>query len=179
MSRITPPALPETAPPSRRHRSRQRELLLAKLRGSDSHPTAAELFESLRPELPSLSLGTVYRNLKVLVAEGLIEAVASEHGAMRYDGNTHPHHHFICESCGAIQDLDLRLPPELERRLRRRYRLRPHRAHIQFFGLCRPCGAGSDRTTEPSRSSRRRPTSRGAPGGSATTPAEHQRTPHR
>ena len=127
----------------RRHRTRQRERLLELLRDTDRHPTAAELYETARPEFPNLSLGTVYRNLEVLVSEGLIEAVPAASGPMRYDGNAVPHHHFVCEGCGDIHDVELPLPNELASeladQLHRKYELRAERARIHFSGLCHAC----------------------------------------
>jgi Fur family peroxide stress response transcriptional regulator len=128
--------------PTRRNRTRQRERLLALLRGTDSHPTAAWLFERLRPEFPRVSLGTVYRNLEVLVEEGLVDEVAVPAGPSRYDANREPHHHFTCEHCGKIDDVSLKLADDVARRLRRKYRLSPRRFKIEFYGLCEDCTPG-------------------------------------
>jgi Fe2+ or Zn2+ uptake regulation protein len=125
--------------PSRRNHTRQRERLLALLRATDEHPTAAWLFERLRPEFPRVSLGTVYRNLEVLVQEGLIDEVAVPAGPSRYDANREPHHHFTCEHCGRIDDISLKLADDLARRVRRKYRLAPRRFRVEFYGLCRDC----------------------------------------
>jgi Fe2+ or Zn2+ uptake regulation protein len=124
---------------SRRHHSRQRGQILEFLRSTQDHPTAAGVFESLRRSLPRLSLGTVYRNLEVLVDEGEIEPVPTPHGPTRYDANLNPHHHFICDRCGRIEDLDLRLPVGLATRVRRKYRVTPRRFRIDFYGLCLTC----------------------------------------
>jgi len=125
--------------PRRRNRTVQRERLLEMLRSTDTHPTAADLFEGLRGEFPRLSLGTVYRNLEVLVCEGTVEQVPSQSGVMRYDGNPQPHHHFVCDACGDIRDLDIQLPSALTTRLQRRYKLRADRVRVDFFGLCETC----------------------------------------
>jgi len=127
----------ERAP--RRHQTRQRARILEWLRTADSHPTAAQTHEALVRELPNLSLGTVYRNLEVLVSEGLIDEVASAGGGVRYDGNPKPHHHFICDACGAIDDLHLQAPPELARKLRRARGRTARRIRIDFYGLCEAC----------------------------------------
>lgn len=127
-------------PQRRRNRSRQRQRLLEKLRASAAHPTAAELHAALLPELPRLSLATVYRNLEVLVSEGEVEPVASS-GALRYDGNLEPHHHFNCEACGRIQDVELAPPRGLLVRLRRDHELEASRLRIDFYGLCTECRA--------------------------------------
>jgi Fe2+ or Zn2+ uptake regulation protein len=125
----------------RRNRTRQRQRLLEVLRASRAHPTAAELHAALLPELPRLSLATVYRNLDVLVSEGEIEPVASAGPALRYDANREPHHHFNCESCGCIQDVDLTPPRGLRMRLRRDHALEASRLRIDFYGLCSECRA--------------------------------------
>lgn len=126
-------------PAKRRHHSHQRARILAWLQERDSHPTAAQTHEALVREMPNLSLGTVYRNLEVLVAEGVIEEVPSASGGVRYDGNLRPHHHFICESCGAIDDVHLQAPPELARKLRRARGWTARRIHIDFYGFCESC----------------------------------------
>jgi Fur family peroxide stress response transcriptional regulator len=123
-----------------RNRSRQRECMLEWLRETDSHPTATQIHSRLLAEMPSLSLGTVYRNLEVLVADGEIDEVASGVGAARYDGNPDPHHHFHCEDCGTIIDIDMSVPRGLEKKLAGDYGLVSNRVRMAFFGLCPECG---------------------------------------
>jgi Fe2+ or Zn2+ uptake regulation protein len=148
-------------PAARRHQTRQRSELLACLRGCDAHPTAAELHAALLGSFPRLSLGTVYRNLEVLVQEGQIDAVPGESGALRYDGNPAPHHHFTCEDCGHIQDISIPAPRALGRQLRERYALQAHRIRIDFIGLCTSCGG----TPQPDRSQPGRSTRHGTSEG--------------
>ena len=76
-----------------------------------------------------------------------IREVPVPNGATRYDGKTTPHHHFVCEVCGAIQDVEIRMPSGIEERVRRKYRLRPERFRIDFYGLCEDC---VDRGSTPS-----------------------------
>lgn len=85
--------------------SRQREALLTELRSRCDHPTAEDLYVSLRKVMPNYSLGTVYRNLADLSAEGIILKITSGYGPERYDGNIKPHGHFTCEKCGKVYDL--------------------------------------------------------------------------
>jgi Fe2+ or Zn2+ uptake regulation protein len=129
---------PPSDQPRRRNRTRQRALILEYLRSSEEHPTAAQTHAALLRRMPSLSLGTVYRNLEVLVSEGVVDEVPSAGGA-RYDGNPKPHHHFICERCGAIDDLHLQAPPSLAQKLRRARGRKASRIKIDFFGLCESC----------------------------------------
>jgi Fur family transcriptional regulator, peroxide stress response regulator len=123
----------------RRKRSQQRERMLAWLRATDTHPTAAQIHDHLAPEMPSLSLATVYRNLEVLVADGEIDEVPSGVGAARYDGNVEPHHHFNCGGCGRIVDVDVPVPRGLLRRLEGDHGLVSTRVRMSFFGFCGSC----------------------------------------
>jgi Fe2+ or Zn2+ uptake regulation protein len=140
--RSTPPP----ARPQRRNRSQQRERLLELLRGTDGHPTAGSLHTALRAEFPRLSLGTVYRNLDVLISQGDVAEIPDTDGIRRFDGNTAPHHHFVCDRCGSIQDLDLPLPRGLFTRLRRKRGLLPRQLRIRCQGLCQECSALESKT---------------------------------
>lgn len=86
--------------------SRQREALLTQIRSRKDHPTAEDLYLSLRAEMPNYSLGTVYRNLSELCSNGYVMKLASFTGPERYDGCTLPHGHFTCVKCGKIYDID-------------------------------------------------------------------------
>ena len=66
--------------------SKQREAILSELRSRKDHPTAEDLYFTLKAEMPNLSLGTVYRNLNMLASDGVILKISFE-GADRYDGN--------------------------------------------------------------------------------------------
>lgn len=71
---------------------------------TDEHPTAEMLYNWLKPDNPSLSLGTVYRNLNLLADEGMITRMPFP--VERYDANTEPHPHFRCRCCGGVYDLE-------------------------------------------------------------------------
>ncbi|MDR5683739.1 MAG: transcriptional repressor [Armatimonadota bacterium] len=82
----------------------QRRVILETLRASRSHPSAEEVLSSVRRHLPRVSLGSVYRNLRVLREAGLVrEIVTGEF--RRYDAVTTPHAHFVCERCQRAYDL--------------------------------------------------------------------------
>jgi Fur family peroxide stress response transcriptional regulator len=115
------------------------------LRASEEHPTAAQLHRALLRDFPRLSLATVYRNLDVLVDQGEIDVVPAPSGVLRYDGNRAPHHHFSCEACGGILDIELPAPRRLAARLQRERALRVRKIRIEFIGLCSTC---SDRAND-------------------------------
>jgi len=88
----------------RRH-SRKREAMLELLRSSRIHPSALWVYQQLKPEFQDLSLGTVYRNLKVLIEEGKLASAGVVNGEERFDGEPSPHPHAVCKRCGRIHDL--------------------------------------------------------------------------
>lgn len=85
--------------------SRQRERIYQYLTQTEEHPTAEMIYTGLRGEMPELSLGTVYRNLKLLEELGKIRRVTSLNGTERYDAICEEHVHFLCQKCGALRDL--------------------------------------------------------------------------
>lgn len=116
--------------------STQREAILAYVKGSLEHPTADMVYEAVKKDIPSISLGTVYRNLSQLVSEHeIIELDAADKKA-HYDGNTDGHLHFLCKSCGTIIDLDYRPePPEELTRLGHRVLS----GTTVYYGICSQC----------------------------------------
>ncbi len=85
--------------------SRKREAILKAVMDTDTHPSAAWIYEKLKPEFPDLSLATVYRNIAEFVKEGLIVSVGNVDGLERYDAKVYPHTHFICNNCNKVIDL--------------------------------------------------------------------------
>lgn len=87
--------------------SRQRERIQQYLRDACEHPSAEMIYEGLRSELPGLSLGTVYRNLKLLEELGEVRRVANHNDAERYECCCGDHAHFVCTGCGCIHDVEM------------------------------------------------------------------------
>ena len=85
--------------------SKQRELITEIIKGRKDHPTADMIYSSARELEPNISLGTVYRNLKLLADEGVIITLETEDKRLHYDGDISRHSHFICSKCGKIVDL--------------------------------------------------------------------------
>jgi Fur family transcriptional regulator, peroxide stress response regulator len=116
-------------------------VILEVLRGTESHPTAEWVHRLVRRRLPRVSLGTVYRNLRLLVAEGLAAEIPGPHA--RFDANLDAHHHFTCVQCGRIVDVDGPLAEPHAEALRVRIAARTGlaitRQRIEFFGRCPQC----------------------------------------
>ncbi|PYO66628.1 MAG: hypothetical protein DMD69_13430 [Gemmatimonadetes bacterium] len=88
----------------KRTESSHRELILGIVRRSDRHPTADDVFMSARANVPSISLTTVYRNLRRLVRDGQLRERMFG-GVSRFDAHLEEHGHLVCLECGAIGDL--------------------------------------------------------------------------
>ena len=84
----------------------QRHAVMAFLMEHTGHPTAAEIFKAVNSADPRSSRATTYNNLRDLVAAGLVREVAAEGRAARFDAKGMRHHHFICDRCGNIEDLE-------------------------------------------------------------------------
>lgn len=124
------------------------------------HPTAEWVHQQARRRLPRIGLGTVYRNLQSLAADGLIREIHAGGSAARFDGNTGRHYHIRCLGCGRVNDLPLSVDTRIEEEAGRamNYRVLGHQLEVQ--GLCPACQgeASADRNhsqPETTRSRRR------------------------
>lgn len=87
--------------------SRQREIIYDQVMKYPTHPTAEEVYRSLKEDNPNLSLGTVYRNLNQLSEAGMVLKIPIADGSDRFDGRTDRHYHMICEKCSRVFDVEL------------------------------------------------------------------------
>src|SRR5262245_56668859 len=116
-----------------------RHAVLEVVRSVESHPTAEEVHRLVRRRLPGVSLGTIYRNLRLLVGAGLLKELPGPYA--RFDANIRAHHHFMCERCGRIIDVDAAVAEPHARALSARVAFRTGFSithhHIELFGWCR------------------------------------------
>jgi Fur family ferric uptake transcriptional regulator len=126
--------------------TRARRVILEIVRASEAHPSAATVYRGVRRRLPRVSLATVYRNLRMLAAEGLLTERADVTG-MRFDGNTAAHDHFTCVACGRIYDVPAAGARPGAARLHAGFEVFSRR--VEFYGRCARClrAAGSTRNT--------------------------------
>ena len=116
--------------------SRQRELIYRALVSTKTHPTAEMVYQMLKPENPSLRLGTVYRNLNLLAEEGIITRMPFP--VERYDADTDHHPHFLCQICGNVSDLDLPYDKRMDEQISALgYEVISH--SVLFTGICTNC----------------------------------------
>src|SRR5690606_22674572 len=90
---------------ARPRNTKQKAAVLAAVRGAKHHPDAKWVYERVSQEIPNVSLGTVYRALASLSAEGLIREYHQADGPVLYDSNTEEHFHIRCSHCGRIEDV--------------------------------------------------------------------------
>ena len=119
---------------------RKRNAILTYLQETKEHPSAEMVFQHLKPEIPDLSLGTVYRNLSMFKDKGQIISLGSVGGVERFDGNTAPHVHFICTDCTAVTDLPaIKVPEELRREVSDQTGGQVEQCQLTFTGQCQNC----------------------------------------
>jgi len=99
-----------------------------------------ELLAEAQKSVPNLSLATIYRNIKALVADGLVEVVSLPGEVDRYEVHKHHHHHFYCNSCQQVTDIDA-CPGDLSKLMPKGYSLEEHQ--ITLYGKCPACSAGA------------------------------------
>ena len=122
--------------------TRQRQVILEELQKERAHPTADELFKSIRKRLPRISLATVYRNLKILCELDLLRRIDVPGFQSRYDAFLEPHHHIHCVKCGRVDDLECcpvcavaQASDQVAERTD--YEILGH--HLEFIGVCPAC----------------------------------------
>ena len=120
-------------------RSRQREEILNILRNTDTHPTASWIYDELKKEFNNLSMGTVYRNVNILIDQNLVTKIESGSSFDRFDGKVEPHYHFICQECDSVYDMPVPVIDELnvQANSSSSHEIKEHR--INFYGTCESC----------------------------------------
>ena len=120
--------------------SKKREAIYNALAATREHPSAEWMYRELKPEYPDLSLATVYRNLKEMVANGDAVIVGVLEGKERFDACHHPHAHLLCRGCGCVVDIELNHGLDHQcRDTESEYAVSIDPYGVQFTGLCKAC----------------------------------------
>ncbi|MBN2328609.1 MAG: transcriptional repressor [Candidatus Omnitrophica bacterium] len=123
----------------KRNHSIKRDRILELLQTTLEHPTADWIYERLKKEFPDLSLGTVYRNLRILLDEKKIITIRSAAGHDRFDADLSSHQHVVCEKCGKVVDILMNLDKSSLHRLEEKTGFSLASPRISISGLCRDC----------------------------------------
>lgn len=117
----------------------QRHAILSYLVESMGHPTADDIYRALEPKFPSMSVATVYNNLKMFIEAGMVRELTYGDNSSRFDANVSDHYHVICEKCGKIEDFSY--PPlsdvELQAEISTGFQVKGHR--MELYGVCKSC----------------------------------------
>lgn len=117
-------------------KSKQRDAILANLRTRYDHPTAMDIYISVKKDFPSLSLGTLYRNLSQLEEAGEIIRIHDESND-HFDGNPVSHPHFKCNQCGKIYDLEN--VKKIDYNIIDKNISQIYGCYQIFYGICKEC----------------------------------------
>ena len=116
--------------------SEQRDQIYQAVCASKEHPTAQMIYDELRPRMPKLSLGTVYRNLQQMAGDGRL--IEIDGPVTRYDAVVQPHTHLRCQNCGGVTDAELPYDAALDRAFHMDgWNITGHR--LMFIGICPAC----------------------------------------
>ena len=115
----------------------QRIAILKEILSRADHPSAEDIYESLKPKIPGISLTTVYRTLSYFEEFGFIHRVPTLTDKVRYETRSVPHSHFICINCGEIYDIDF--VPDFDEGAFTSKGLEPINCSFICYGLCKMC----------------------------------------
>lgn len=119
----------------------QRHAILAYLLKTMTHPTADEIYKALAPRFPSMSVATVYNNLKVFIEVHLVREMTYGDHSSRFDADMSDHYHALCEECGKLVDFNYKPLDDLEKTagIETGFLVKSHR--VEVYGLCADCAA--------------------------------------
>jgi Fur family ferric uptake transcriptional regulator len=119
--------------------TKQRKVILKFVKSLGCHPTAEQIFDAVRKELPRTSLSTVYRNLGILVDQGEIVTVKGTGREIHYDHNIEKHNHIKCSICGRICDVNVDLVDRNTLKSDSVSGFIVNEVYLTFVGICPEC----------------------------------------
>lgn len=117
----------------------QRELVLEAVTQLHNHPTPDEVYEYIHQEHPTISKGTVYRNLNFLTESGQLYKVPVPEAANRVDHTLQPHYHILCRICGKVFDVDMPYFENIMDEIEDVHGFDIEEHQIFFTGVCPEC----------------------------------------
>ncbi|RXZ79837.1 transcriptional repressor [Paenibacillaceae bacterium] len=119
----------------------QRHAILTYLMESMTHPTADEIYKSLSPQFPSMSVATIYNNLRLFVDAGLVRELTYGDDSSRFDADLSDHYHAICKGCGKIVDFEYPPLTAVERAASQETGFVVEGHRMEIYGVCGECAA--------------------------------------
>lgn len=129
--------------------TKQRQAIFDAIEGHGGHLTAEEVYKLVKRRFPRLSLGTVYRNLRVLVEQGRLRELDFGMAVTYFETVKDSHYHMICRICGSIADAEMPVERRLQSIMARArdlggFRIEEHR--LDFIGVCAACQSNLKKT---------------------------------
>ena len=126
----------------RQHRlaaTHQRRVIYDTVMSLHGHPSPELIYDGVRKKIPTISLATVYKNVRTFLQSGMLREVSLHYGSMRVEPNEHEHHHLVCVRCKQITDLDADSlgPVRVKDRLPRGFQVT--RISVDILGVCSAC----------------------------------------
>jgi Fur family transcriptional regulator, peroxide stress response regulator len=118
----------------------QRQVVYEAVIASHGHYSPEDIYASVRRRIPSISLATVYNNLRLFIACGLLREVTPHASTLRVDGNLEPHHHLVCSRCKMVRDMDGDFV-DFKKLSKHVHGFDLTQPVVEVFGLCRRCSA--------------------------------------
>ncbi|WP_438434740.1 peroxide-responsive transcriptional repressor PerR [Gorillibacterium sp. sgz500922] len=117
----------------------QRHAILSFLLDSVDHPSADEIYKALVPRFPSMSVATIYNNLRVFIDSGLVRELTYGDSSSRFDADLSDHYHAQCRVCGKIVDFSYPLLPEVEQAAACETGFQIEGLRLEVYGICPAC----------------------------------------
>lgn len=119
--------------------SKQRQVIYDALKATKSHPTAEDIYISIKKENPTISLGTVYRNLNFFLENNLAIKIDVGDHLVHYDAEINPHYHLYCRECLRVFDLDIPFETSFIQSLSEQTKFKIDSYSTIFYGQCHIC----------------------------------------
>jgi len=139
----------------------QRRVIYDTVMSLHGHPSPELIYEGVRKKIPTISLATVYKNVRTFLESGMLREVSFHHGSLRVEPNEHEHHHLVCVRCKQITDLDaqslgpIRMKDRVKDRLPRGFHVT--RIAVDVLGICAACAAKGSSKLSPKQSLKQSP----------------------
>lgn len=119
--------------------SKQREEVINCIKENKNHPTAEEIYMSLKLRNPNISRGTVYRNLNLLVTKGLVNKISTSGKPDKFDYVCYEHSHAICKNCGKVFDFQILIDDNIKNAIKNQTELEDFSNEFTVYGICKTC----------------------------------------
>ncbi|MDD3296769.1 MAG: Fur family transcriptional regulator [Candidatus Omnitrophica bacterium] len=118
----------------------QRVMVYQVLAAGKKHLTVEEIYERIKPKAPAISLATIYTILEAFKEKNLISEIRIKFDKSCFEARVDFHHHFYCQSCGKIFDIDITPCAVLEKKEVNGHSIESLQGY--FYGICRDCKTG-------------------------------------